>query len=132
MMRPESKTKTLTFSKMKSDVRDRFSYILVFCPNFPAGTRSTTKTEFEKMISFIDALLEQSKNDEAKQWLRICLQEVRQSWNHYEEGKISEGRKMIQRAEEHFKNSFSKKEIKARFIAGETGTAQDAESGFPS
>jgi hypothetical protein len=123
--------KTKTFGELKSEARGRFSYILVFCPNFPPATRATTKTAFEKLISLIDAVLEQTKNDEAKQWLRVCLLEVRASWKQYEDGNRSEGCKLIQCAETYFDNAFSKKPIEPRFIARETGGPWDTEKGFP-
>ena|SRR5580700_2196993 len=123
--------KPMAFSELKSRASDRFSYILVFCPNFPPATGTTTKTAFEKLIGFLDAIMEQTKSEEAKQWLRVCLQEVRQSWKSYEDGNLSEGRKLIQRAKQHFKNAFSKKPIAPRFSAGESGAALDNESGFP-
>jgi len=75
--------------------------------------------------------MEQKKSDRAKQWLRVCLQEVRHSWKHYEDGNFREGRKLTQRAKEYFKNAFSKKPIEARFVAGQTSAALDSDSGFP-
>ena len=123
--------KPLTLSEIKSRARDRFSYILIFCPNFPPATRTTTRSAFEKQIGFIEAILEQTKSEESKQWLRVCLQEVRESWKTYEAGNISGGRKLIQRAEEHFKNAFSKKPIQARFVAGEAGVVLDNDRDFP-
>ena len=123
--------KKLTLTELKSEARDRFSYILVFCPNFPSGTKATTKTSFEKLIELIDAIVEQTKGEEAKQWLTVCLQEVRESWKYYDDGNIKDGRKTIQRAEEHFQNAFARKTTEARFVAGETDSAFDNENGFP-
>jgi hypothetical protein len=123
--------KTITYSELKSDVKDRFSYILVFCPNFPPATGATTKTAFEKLIGSIDAITQQTKNEEAKQWLRLCLQEVRASWKSYEEGDIHKGAKQIQQARRYFSNALSKKPMEPRFIAGESGAALDDQSGFP-
>jgi hypothetical protein len=121
--------KAMTLSELKSRAKDRFSYILIGCPNFPPATGTTTKSAFEKQIGFIEAILERTKGDEAKQWLRICLQEVRQSWKYYEDGKLHKGAEMIQQAEEHFNNAFSKKPIEARFIAGKFGAT--FEKDFP-
>jgi hypothetical protein len=119
-----------TCSELKSEARDLFSYILVFCPNFPHYTKSTTKKEFENMIGLIDVISQQTKSDEARQWLKLCLQEVRQSWGYYDDGKQHEGASAIQQAEEYFRNAFSKKPIAARFVVGETGAAQDSDKGF--
>jgi len=83
------------------------------------------------MIDLINAISDQIKSDEAKQWLKICLQEVRESWKQYEDGNLTQGRKLIQRARDHFNNAFSKKPIEPRFVAGESGAALDKESGFP-
>lgn len=123
--------KTMTLGEIKSETRDLFSYILIGCPDFPSGTGSTTEKEFVKLIDFIDSLMERTKNEDAKQWLRVCLQEVRQSWKHYNSGNLKGGREIIQQAEEHFKNAFSKKPIEARFVVGESGAVQDSDSGFP-
>ena len=122
----------MTLSEIKSEARDLFSYILLGCPNFPAGTGSTTTKEFEKLLSLVDAIMERTKRDQGKQLLRICFQEIRQSWKYYEDGKLHEGKHMIQQAEEHFISAVSKKPIEARFIAGESGAALDSEKGFPS
>jgi hypothetical protein len=124
--------KTKTFSELKSEASDNFSFILVFCPNWPSALKQiNTAKVFNNMIDLINAISEQTKGDDTKQWLLVCLQEVRQSWKHYEDGNRSAGRKLIQRAEEHFKNAFSKKPIEARFIAGESGAAFDSEKGIP-
>ena len=124
--------KAMAFNELKSEAGDRFSYILVFCPNFPPATGTTTKKAFEKLIDLIDAITEQTKSEDSKQWLRVCLQEVRQSWKNYDDGNQTEGRKLIQRAEEYFKSALSKKPIEARFVAGESGAALDSEKGFAS
>lgn len=123
--------KIKTVSEIKSEARDLFSYILIGCPNFPMGTGSTTAKEFAKLIDYIDAIRERTKSEDAKQWLRICLQEVRLSWKHYDDNNLKGGREMIQQAEEHFKNALSKKPIEARFVTDESGAAQDSDSGFP-
>jgi hypothetical protein len=124
--------KTKTFSELKSEARDMFSFILISCPNWHPSLKqiSTTKV-FNDIIDLINAISEQTKGDDARQWLRVCLQEVRQSWKSYEDGNLKEGRKLIQRAEEHFKNAFSKKPVEARFVAGETGAAINSDCGFP-
>lgn len=124
--------KTLTYSELKSRARDRFGYILLGCPNFPPSTGTTTQSAFEKQIGFIDAIIEQTKSEEGKQWLRVCLQEVRQSWKAYEAGDISKGRKLIQVARVHFDNAFAKKPIAPRFTVDNSGSASDADKGFPS
>ncbi len=124
--------KTMTLAEIKSEARDLFSYILIGCPDFPLGTGSTTKKEFEKLIDLIDVILGRTKSDEAKQWLAICVQETRKSWKYYNEGKLERGREMIQQAEEHFNNALSNKSIEPRFLAGESGAALDNEKGFTS
>jgi len=125
--------KAKTFSEIKSEARDMFSFILISCPDWhPLLKEMTTAKVFNDMIDLLMALLERTKTDEAKQWLRICLQEVRQSGKHYEEGDLKGGRKVIQQAEEHFENAFSKKPIVARFVAGDSGAALDSEKGFRS
>jgi hypothetical protein len=79
----------------------------------------------------IDAITDHTRGDQPKQWLKICLQEVKQSWKSYEDGDITGGRKLIQRAEKHYDNAFSGKPIEERFIAGESDAALDSQSGFP-
>jgi hypothetical protein len=83
------------------------------------------------MIDLLNAILDKTKHDEAKQWLLICLQEVRQSWKSYKDGNLTEGKSLIQQAEEHFDNAFSKRTMTPRFIAGEAGVASDSDGGFP-
>jgi hypothetical protein len=125
--------KTMAFSQTKQRASDGFSFILAFCPNkWPSILKGmNTAKAFEQLITYIDSIMEQIKNEESKQWLRICLQEIRQSWKNYDDGNLPEGKKLIQRAEEHFNNVFSKKPVEARFTAGESGAAADKKSGFP-
>jgi hypothetical protein len=124
--------KPMSLSQLKQRASDRFSYILIGCPNFPPATGTTTKTPFEKLTDFIDAVIEQTKSEEGQQWLRICLDEINTSWKSYEKGNLTEGRRLIAQAEEHFNNAFSKKPIEAKFIADESGASLDNEKGFPS
>ena len=63
--------------------------------------------------------------------MNIGLQEIEQSRKHYEAGDRKQGRYVIQRAEEHFNNAFSRKQTVARFVVGGSGAALDEESGFP-
>ena len=130
-MSTSRRMKTMTYGELKSRARDRFSYILLGCPNFPPSTGTTTWSAFEKQVGFIDSMIEQTESEEGKQWLRVCLQEVRQSWKAYEVGDLSKGRKLIQLAKEHFDNAFVKKPIAPRFIVGDSGSASDADKGFP-
>lgn len=124
----------MTFSQIKQRASDGFSFILIGCPDkWPSILKEmNTAKAFNQVIDLINAILDQTKGDDAKQWLRVCLQDVRQSWKSYEDGKLTEGRKLIQIAKGHFDNAFSKKPIEARFIAGESGAAFDSEKGFPS
>jgi hypothetical protein len=123
--------KSRDLSLVRREAKDRFSYIFVFCPNFPPLTGATTATAFEKLIGLLDVLIQNAKGDDAKQWLRVCLQEIRESRKHYDDGKQSEGRKLIMRAETHFQNAFSKIPIAPRFVAGDPGAAVDLEKGSP-
>jgi hypothetical protein len=121
----------MKIGELKSTVEEVFSSIVVFCPNFPPMAQTNTAKKFEQLTNLVDAVLERMQTGHAKQWLRICLQEIQQSWKHYEQGDRKQGRYLIQRAEEHFKNAFSKKQTTARFVVGESGEAQDADTGFP-
>jgi hypothetical protein len=121
----------MTISELKRKASDIFSFIFVSCPNFPPETKTTTAREFDELAELIQAIMEGIRNDEGKQWLRICLQEVRESRKHYEEADRKQGRYVIQRAEEHFKQAFTKKPTSARFVIGDSGGVHDTESGFP-
>src|SRR5579871_5343525 len=123
--------KPMSLNQLKQIASDMFSYILLGCPNFPKGTRTTTKTAFEELIGLIDAIIQRTKSEEARQWLGICLQEIQKSYESYEDGNISDGKKLIQQAEEHFNNGVSKKPIESRFIADEKGASRDTKGGFP-
>ena len=123
--------KAKTFNELKGEARDKFSFILICCPNWhPSLKQISTAKVFSDMIDLINTISEQTKSDDARQWLQVCLQEVRQSWKSYEDGNLVKGKGLIQQAEEHFKNAFSKKPIEARFVAGESGAAFDSEKGF--
>src|SRR6266487_2367391 len=121
----------MRLSELRRKATDIFSFILVSCPDFPPETKTTTAREFDELTELIQGVMEGIRRDDGKRCMRICLQEVQHSRKHYEAGDRKQGRYVIQRAEEHFKNAFSKKESTARFGVGESGAALDAESGFP-
>jgi hypothetical protein len=116
---------------MRTRVSEIFSAILVFCPDFPPAAETSMAIKFRQLTEFIDAILERTRGEDAKQLLRICLDEIRQSLRYYEQGDQEMGRELIQRAEAHFNNMFSKKTIGHRFIVGESGPARDTDAGFP-
>lgn len=120
-----------SLSALKSRVDGVFSSILIFCPNFPAAAQTNVAKKFEQLNGIINAVLEKMRRDDAKQWLRMCLQEVQQSRKHYEDGDRDKGRELIQRAEEHFKNAFNRKVTAARFFVDDLGAIRDEEAGFP-
>ena len=122
--------KPTSLSQLKQRASDRFGYILLGCPNFPPATGTTTKTAFEKLIAFINEILERNKSEETKKWLQVCLQEINSSWKNYDNGDISEGRKLIQQAKGHFDDAFSAKRMDARFLGRESGAAFDTENGL--
>lgn len=122
----------MTISKLRNEAIEAFGFILVFCPDFPKNIKTTVAAEFDGLFTIVDAVMEKSANDEDKQWLRICRQEVQESRNYYEAGNRDKGMELIQRAQEHFKNTLSKKNTAPRFVTGESGAAQDSDSGFPS
>jgi hypothetical protein len=113
----------------KDKASDLFSYILVNCPNFPPSTGSTIAKEFGILMSLLDTLFKNARNDDAKQWLGVCQQEVRQSWKSYDDGNVKDGKKLIQIAKGHFDNAFSNKPTAARFIVNKSGSTSDENSG---
>jgi hypothetical protein len=121
----------MTLNELKSRANEVFSSIILFCPDFPPAAQTNTTKKFEQLTGIIDAVLEKVRSDDAKQWLRVCLQEIRQAQRHYEGGDRGGGMDLMQRAEEHFNQAFSKKETAPRFLVGDGGAAQDTDKGFP-
>lgn len=121
----------MTMSKLRNEAIEAFGFILVFCPHFPKNIKTTVAAEFDGLVAIVDAVMENSTRDEDKQWLRICRQEVQEARNYYEAANRDKGMEVIQRAQEHFKNAFSKKNTAPRFVADESGAAQNSDSGFP-
>jgi hypothetical protein len=123
--------KLLTIAELKGRASEVFSSIIVFCPNFPPAAQTNAAKKFEQLNGIIDRALEMVRCDDARQWLRICLEEIEQSRKHYEEGDRKKGMDLIQRAEQHFKQAFATKGKAVRFVAGPSGPALDSDSGFP-
>lgn len=121
----------MTLSELRNRGNEVFSSIIIFCPDFPPAAQTTTGKKFEQLTAIIDRVLEKVRSDDAKKWLQICLQEAQQSRKHYEEGDRRRGVDLIQRAEEHFKQAFSKEQTAPRFVVGEQGSVQDTDAGFP-
>jgi hypothetical protein len=124
-------SRSIDCTELKDRAEGVFSCIILWCPDFPPAAKTTAAREFNELIELIHSILEGTRRDDSKQWLRICLDEVRQSRKHYENGNARKGRDLIQRAEEHFRNALAKKQIAPRFVVGESGLAQDADTGFP-
>ncbi len=122
---------TTTLAELKSRASEVFSSIIVFCPDFPPAAQTSAPKKFEQLTDIINRLSEKVRSDDGKQWLRICLQEIQQAWKAYEDDDRKKGKDLMQRAEEHFKNAFSKNPPTARFIVGDSGTTLDETSGFP-
>ena len=121
----------MTLKELKRKVLDIFNFILLSCPDFPPETQTTLAKEFDELAELISMAQEATRSDDSKQWLRICLQEIAKSRRHYEEGNQKQGRYEIQCAEEHFNNAFSRTQTTPRFMVGESGAAEDSDSGFP-
>lgn len=121
----------MTIAEIKTRANEVFSSIIVFCPDFPAAAQTNTAKKFGQLIDLINEALEKLKSNDARQWTRICLQEVQEAQRHYESGDSKKGRNLTQRAEEHFLFAFSGKRTSACFIAGAPGAAADTDSGFP-
>jgi len=120
-----------TLAELKVRANEIFSSIIVFCPDFPAAAQTSASRKFEQLAHMLDAVFEKLRSDDAKQWLRICIQETQQAQKAYEDGDRKKGKDLMQRAEEHFKNALSKKQTTARFITGESGAVRNVDSGFP-
>ena len=123
--------KPKSLAELKRKASDIFSFILLSCPDFPEETKTTIAREFDELTELILAAADAVSSEGAKQWLKISLQEVQQSRRQYEVNDQKLGMDLIQRAEEHFKNAFSKKASTARFTVGEGGATHDTSSGFP-
>jgi len=121
----------MSAAELRSRTRDIFSYILLSCPNFPECNKTSIDKEFGELTEGVIQIMESVRSEEAKQWLRLCLSEIRKAKEHYTSGDRSAGMGVLQLAEEHFDNAFSRKSTAPRFIVGESGPAQDSDSGFP-
>lgn len=122
---------TMTLAELKGRANEAFSSIILFCPDFPPAAQTSAPKKFEQLISIIDCVSEKVRSDDARQWLRVCLQEVQQARKSYEDGDRNKGKDLMQRAEEHFQRALARKAKAARFVAGQSGPAVDSDSGFP-
>ena len=120
-----------TLRELKTRASEIFSSILLFCPNFPPMAQTNTAKKFAQLIDVIEAVLDEITDEGSINWLRIALKEANQSRKAYDEGNRNRGVDLIQQADEHFNNAFSKKVMAPRFTAGESGAALDDDSGFP-
>jgi hypothetical protein len=121
----------MTLSEVKSRAKDRFSSILIFCPNWPALARTSMTENFEELITWIEDITSRTRSGDTKHWLRICLQEIQESWRQYQAGDLQAGRKTIQVAESHFDDAFAHRSMAPRFMAGASGATLDNDEGFP-
>jgi hypothetical protein len=121
----------MKIEELRTRITEVFSSISIFCPNFPAAAQTNTERKFGQLTEMVNTLLERAKDDAPKQWLRVSLQEIGESLQRYQEGNSQDGRKILERAEQHFKHAFSRKPTSPRFQVGESGSTQDTASGFP-
>ena len=81
--------KPMPLGELKRRAKDRFSYILLGCPNWgPLLKNVTIASAFGKQIEMLSAILDRTKEDDAKQWLRLCINETRESRRAYETGDL--------------------------------------------
>lgn len=83
------------------DIRDIFSYILLFAPNFP-NRNATLDGEFEQLDVALGELAGRIGNPEVLTLLQQCREVSRETLQLYKEGKQREGILRIQDAQELF------------------------------
>jgi hypothetical protein len=121
----------VSLNELTARAKEVFSSIILFCPNFPAAAKTNSAKKFDQLIEFVNAVFKKTSDEDAKKWIRLSLKEILEARAFYEQGATKEGCHLMQTAEEHFTNGIARKSRKPRFIAGESGAASDADSGFP-
>lgn len=124
-------TNRMTIASLKNRAKEVFNSIIIFCPDFPPAAQTNPAKKFEQLAAIIDALLEKVRAADANQWLRACMREVQQARKHYDHGERKKGMELMQPAEAHFDNAFSRNQTAPRLVVGNSGSVSDTESDFP-
>lgn len=114
-----------------SDIRDIFSYILLFAPNFP-NRNVTLEGEFEQLDAAIGELTRRVSSPEVLELLEQCRAESRASLQLFKESREVEARKQIRAANETFSKAGKLRKSKASAERVEEDYQEDQDQPRPS
>jgi len=109
---------------ISASAADRFSYIIVYAPDFPSEDQTNADQQCGRLLDDLRELESRAAETPKKQWLLLTLTEVEQARLAFREGDVSAASSLLQSAEGHFKAYLSGKRAKASFIAGPDGTIE--------
>lgn len=107
------------------NIREILTYIFFYAPNFPKQDKTSLEENFQELIDHVVALMDKAENNSAKQWLQICLEEIRISLNLFQSGDVDSAKSTIESATDHFQDYLKGRKVKAKFSVSPNGTAQN-------
>jgi hypothetical protein len=99
----------------------RLNYMVVYAPDFPAEDCTSTEREISRALAALQEFREGIERPETAGLLNLVRIEIEQARDSFATGDAKEGRRLLQSAEEHFKEALRGKQKSATFIAGPSG-----------
>lgn len=108
---------------LRSGVLESMGFVLVYAPDFPPDDHTDLGQIRKRLLSQLAQHRVALRTEEQLTWQRLCEQETASAFDAFASGDTATGRSVIQRAEQHFRQSFKPKHIRPGFVVGADGQA---------
>jgi hypothetical protein len=110
---------------------DFITFVKLDAPDFAPEDGLSCEKAIARITRYLSDIREIERNETARQWLTLCVQDVNKAEKLFTEKHDSDARKALDSARTYLINASIKKTMEPTFIAKETGETQDLSSGFP-
>jgi len=106
------------------ETSDFLTYVKLYAPDFPARDEMTCEKAVLRLFEYLGMIDELEHNPTAKQWLRVCREQLRTAEKLFEELQPSQGRRTLDSARDYLNNASQRKSMKPTFVVAEPGFAE--------
>lgn len=117
-------TDKIPLRELTAEVRDFFSYLIVYTPDFPAEDDTSVEKEFRRLLDGLREIHDRVADIPKKRWIGLAIQEVKEAEAAYLSGDERTGNTLLHSAEEHFKNYLEGKRATTTFVVDADGQAK--------
>jgi hypothetical protein len=103
---------------------DILAYLRGYASDFPPEDQTSVSKEISELATIVKLASDYVRTDDAKRWLAFCLDELNQALTCYQSGDNDKGDRLLDCAEQHFKDAREERASKPTFIVGPDGQAE--------